>query len=78
MCVPCVVQVKATGGGTYAIYSGDPQQLFTIDRVSGVISVLHDLDADRCRSLMLNIQAAVGNPPAYNHTQAWAHTHLGS
>ncbi len=54
---------------TYAIYSGDPLGLFAIDQHTGSITVARDLDADQQRSIMLNVQAANGMPPTYNHTQ---------
>lgn len=66
-----VAQVKAIGQGslTYGIYSGDPNGYFTIDRISGKITVAKYLDYETQGSLLLNVQAALGSPPAYNHTQ---------
>ncbi len=66
-----VGSVRATGPGilTYSIYSGDSQQLFAINVLTGAITVRQYLDADQRSSILLNIQASLGSPPSYNHTQ---------
>uniref|UniRef100_A0A6P7F7B9 Protein dachsous n=1 Tax=Diabrotica virgifera virgifera TaxID=50390 RepID=A0A6P7F7B9_DIAVI len=68
--------VKATvfnnGGRSnirYSIYSGDPDGLFSIDSVTGVIATASNLDHETKSNVLLNVQATSGAPPVYGHTQ---------
>ncbi|XP_055921654.1 protein dachsous [Eupeodes corollae] len=54
---------------TYSIYTGDPDDYFTIDKNSGDIRVAKPLDHEAKPQILLNIQAKSGDPPAYGHTQ---------
>lgn len=64
-------RVKATGPEPifYDIYSGDPNGEFKVDRTTGELLIIKYVDADERTSVLLNVQAAMGNPPSYNHTQ---------
>lgn len=64
-------RVKATGPEPiiYDIYSGDPNGEFKVDRTTGELLIVKYVDADERASVLLNVQAAMGNPPSYNHTQ---------
>ncbi|KAB0799258.1 hypothetical protein PPYR_07138 [Photinus pyralis] len=53
----------------YSIYSGDPDGFFRIDASTGSIRTASTLDHEMRASILLNIQATSGNPPAYGHTQ---------
>jgi hypothetical protein len=53
----------------YSIYSGDPDGYFNIDPMTGVIRTASALDHEAHQSVLLNVQATSGNPPAYGHTQ---------
>lgn len=53
----------------YSIYAGDPDGYFSIDPVSGIVSVASPLDHERHAQVLLNVQATSGDPPAYGHTQ---------
>lgn len=60
------------GGRTgikYSIYSGDPDGLFRIDSITGSIHTASELDHEARPTILLNIQATNGDPPAYGHTQ---------
>ncbi|OQR66385.1 protein dachsous-like [Tropilaelaps mercedesae] len=67
------VTARAAGQGPhgvrYAIRSGNDQGLFAIDPVRGLISVERALDFEVASSVLLNVQAAAGSPPAYGHAQ---------
>ncbi|CAG0919475.1 unnamed protein product [Notodromas monacha] len=60
-----------TGHGSvrYSVYNGDPNGYFTVDPVSGMISTKSRLDHETQPFVLLNIQAASGNPSSYGHTQ---------
>ncbi|XP_022668153.1 protein dachsous-like isoform X2 [Varroa destructor] len=60
---------QGSHGVRYAIRSGNDQGLFTIDPIRGLISVEKTLDFETAASVLLNVQAAAGNPPAYGHAQ---------
>lgn len=66
-----VLQVKAVGPSaiSYSIYSGDPNGYFSVDKATGKIVLAKYLDHETQASLLLNVQAALGSPSAYNHTQ---------
>ncbi|XP_018320915.1 protein dachsous [Agrilus planipennis] len=53
----------------YSIYSGDPDGFFRIDPVSGSIRTARNLEHESRASVLLNIQATSGDPPAYGHAQ---------
>ncbi|XP_072375676.1 protein dachsous-like, partial [Diabrotica undecimpunctata] len=53
----------------YSIYSGDPDGLFSIDSVTGVIATASNLDHETKSNVLLNVQATSGAPPVYGHTQ---------
>lgn len=53
----------------YSIYSGDPNGYFRIDPNTGSIRTASNLDHEARASVLLNIQATSGHPPAYGHTQ---------
>ncbi|XP_056635801.1 protein dachsous [Diorhabda sublineata] len=53
----------------YSIYSGDPDGLFSIDSLTGVIATASNLDHETKSSVLLNVQATSGEPPVYGHTQ---------
>lgn len=53
----------------YSIYSGDPDGYFSIDPVTGTIRTASTLDHEAHQSVLLNVQATSGDPPAYGHTQ---------
>ncbi|CAI9725797.1 protein dachsous-like [Octopus vulgaris] len=53
----------------YSIVSGDRLSLFRINSTSGMISVANPLDHDTLPSVLLNIQAASGNPAVFGTTQ---------
>ncbi|XP_014247424.1 protein dachsous [Cimex lectularius] len=53
----------------YSIYSGDPDGYFNIDPASGVLRTTGRLDHEHHSSLLLNVQATSGSPPAYGHAQ---------
>lgn len=53
----------------YSLYPGDPDGYFSIDPVSGGIRTAAALDHEAHQSVLLNVQATSGNPPAYGHTQ---------
>ncbi|KFD72321.1 hypothetical protein M514_11490 [Trichuris suis] len=65
-------QVRAHGTGpiAYDIYSGDPAGWFSIDTATGEIQVAKYLDHESQPTVLLNIQASLGYPPSYNHSQA--------
>ncbi|XP_055849639.1 protein dachsous [Episyrphus balteatus] len=54
---------------SYSIYTGDPDDYFSIDKNSGDIRVAKPLDHEAKPQVLLNIQAKSGDPPAYGHTQ---------
>ncbi|CAE1305854.1 DCHS1_2 [Acanthosepion pharaonis] len=54
---------------TYSIISGDRQNLFQINTLTGVITVDNPLDHDTVPSVLLNIQAASGSPAVYGTSQ---------
>ncbi|KAH8279555.1 hypothetical protein KR018_000821 [Drosophila ironensis] len=71
-----VGSVIATSGDTahrspmrYSIYSGDPDGYFSIEASSGNIRIAKPLDHEAKSQVLLNIQATVGEPPVYGHTQ---------
>ncbi|XP_069675157.1 protein dachsous-like isoform X2 [Periplaneta americana] len=71
-----VGSVKATSSDSgsrssvrYSIYSGDPDGYFSIDPVTGTIRTASGLDHEAHQSVLLNVQATSGDPPAYGHTQ---------
>jgi protocadherin-16/23 len=53
----------------YSIYSGDPNGYFSIDALSGTIRTSSSLDHETHPSVLLNVQAMSGDPPAYGHSQ---------
>ncbi|KAH8260153.1 hypothetical protein KR026_003918, partial [Drosophila bipectinata] len=53
----------------YSIYSGDPDGYFSIEANSGNIRIAKPLDHEAKSQVLLNIQATVGEPPVYGHTQ---------
>jgi len=53
----------------YSIYSGDPDGYFSIDPLTGTIRTASALDHEAHQSVLLNVQAMSGDPPAYGHTQ---------
>jgi hypothetical protein len=53
----------------YSIYSGDPNGYFSIDALSGTIRTSSGLDHETHPSVLLNVQAMSGDPPAYGHSQ---------
>lgn len=53
----------------YSIYSGDPNGYFSIDPVLGTIRTASSLDHEVHQTVLLNVQATSGDPPAYGHTQ---------
>ncbi|KAH8282937.1 hypothetical protein KR054_010997, partial [Drosophila jambulina] len=71
-----VGSVIATSGDTaqrspvrYSIYSGDPDGYFSIEANSGNIRIAKPLDHEAKSQVLLNIQATLGEPPVYGHTQ---------
>ncbi|KRX45986.1 Protein dachsous [Trichinella murrelli] len=66
-----VGRVVAHGQGSiaYHIYSGDPNGYFSIDGNTGEITVSKYLDHEERSVILLNIQAVLGYPPSYNHSQ---------
>ncbi|XP_022221546.2 LOW QUALITY PROTEIN: protein dachsous [Drosophila obscura] len=71
-----VGSVIATSGDTaqrspvrYSIYSGDPDGYFSIEGSSGNIRIARPLDHEAKAQVLLNIQATLGEPPVYGHTQ---------
>ncbi|XP_017011514.2 protein dachsous [Drosophila takahashii] len=71
-----VGSVIATSGDTahrspvrYSIYSGDPDGYFSIEASSGNIRIARPLDHEAKSQVLLNIQATLGEPPVYGHTQ---------
>ncbi|KAH8413012.1 hypothetical protein KR009_007416 [Drosophila setifemur] len=71
-----VGSVIATSGDTahrspvrYSIYSGDPDGYFSIEASSGNIRIAKPLDHEAKSQVLLNIQATLGEPPVYGHTQ---------
>ena len=59
-----------TGGSIeYSIDSGDPRGYFTIDSGSGQLRTAARLDHETVASVLLNIQARSGNPPAFGRAQ---------
>ena len=61
--------VDVAGGVRYSLYPGDPDGYFSIDPVSGGIRTAAILDHESHQSVLLNVQATSGDPPAYGHTQ---------
>lgn len=57
------------GSVRYSIYSGDPDGYFSIDPLTGTIRTASVLDHEAHQSVLLNVQAMSGDPPAYGHTQ---------
>jgi hypothetical protein len=57
------------GSVRYSIYSGDPDGYFSIDPLTGSIRTASALDHEAHQSVLLNVQAMSGDPPAYGHTQ---------
>ena len=57
------------GSVRYSIYSGDPDGYFSIDPLTGTIRTASALDHEAHQSVLLNVQAMSGDPPAYGHTQ---------
>jgi protocadherin-16/23 len=57
------------GSVRYSIYSGDPDGYFSIDPLTGTIRTASALDHEAHQSVLLNVQAMTGDPPAYGHTQ---------
>ncbi|XP_063241640.1 protein dachsous [Bacillus rossius redtenbacheri] len=53
----------------YSIYSGDPDGLFAVDAVSGVVRTAAPLDHETRAAVLLNVMATCGEPPAYGHSQ---------
>nr|CAD7392289.1 unnamed protein product [Timema cristinae] len=53
----------------YSIYSGDPEDLFSIDLISGNLRTASLLDHETRQSVLLNVLATSGDPPSYGHTQ---------
>jgi len=53
----------------YSIYSGDPDGYFSIEASSGNIRIARPLDHEAKSQVLLNIQATLGEPPVYGHTQ---------
>ncbi|KAI8034953.1 hypothetical protein M5D96_012300 [Drosophila gunungcola] len=53
----------------YSIYSGDPDGFFSIEASSGNIRIAKPLDHEAKAQVLLNIQATLGEPPVYGHTQ---------
>nr|ALL98470.1 dachsous Ex isoform [Drosophila melanogaster] len=53
----------------YSIYSGDPDGYFSIETNSGNIRIAKPLDHEAKSQVLLNIQATLGEPPVYGHTQ---------
>uniref|UniRef100_A0A5S6QN81 Cadherin domain-containing protein n=1 Tax=Trichuris muris TaxID=70415 RepID=A0A5S6QN81_TRIMR len=66
-----VGRVTAHGPGpiVYDIYSGDPSGWFSIDSATGEIQVAKYLDHESQPTVLLNIQASLGHPASYNHSQ---------
>ncbi|KAK0418966.1 hypothetical protein QR680_013879 [Steinernema hermaphroditum] len=67
-------RVEATGSGTitYSISSGDPDQMFSVDKYSGRLTVSRYLDADHSDSVLLNVKATLESGGA-NYTQVVIH-----
>lgn len=65
------VGAVAAGAGPvrYSICSGDPDGYFSVDGVTGVVRTARGLDREARASLLLNVQATSGDPPAYGHAQ---------
>ena len=53
----------------YSIQSGDPNRYFSLDQTTGELSVYMPPDHEQSPVVLLNVQAASGNPPTYGHTQ---------
>ncbi|CDW55607.1 Cadherin domain containing protein [Trichuris trichiura] len=72
--LPGIVAGRVTAHGpgpiAYDIYSGDPAGWFSIDTTTGEIQVAKYLDHESQPTVLLNIQASLGYPPSYNHSQA--------
>ena len=59
-----------TGGSIeYSIVSGDASSYFDIDSGSGEIRTTAAVDYEKVSSVLLNIEARSGNPPAYGRAQ---------
>jgi Cadherin domain len=66
---PNLCIVADSGIVRYSIYSGDPNGYFSIDALSGTIRTSSGLDHETHPSVLLNVQAMSGDPPAYGHSQ---------
>ncbi|NXX49867.1 PCD16 protein, partial [Tricholaema leucomelas] len=53
----------------YSISSGDPHGYFSIDSASGQLHTSLALDHELQATLMLDVQARSGSPPAYSHVR---------
>ncbi|XP_076332831.1 LOW QUALITY PROTEIN: protein dachsous-like [Tachypleus tridentatus] len=53
----------------YSIYSGDPDEYFSINSTTGAIHTRRTLDHETHSILLLNVQVASGQPPSYDHSQ---------
>lgn len=63
----------------YSIYGGDPDNYFSIDASSGNIRIAnHGLDHELKSQVLLNVQAASGEPPDFAHTQVMIHIEDGT
>nr|XP_006816965.1 PREDICTED: protein dachsous-like [Saccoglossus kowalevskii] len=54
---------------TYTIHSGDPDGYFSLHPTTGVLSINSALDYESHVYVLLNIQAASGNPPTHGRAQ---------
>lgn len=57
----------------YSIYGGDPDNYFSIDASTGNIRIANKLDHETKSQVLLNVQAASGEPPDFAHTQVMIH-----
>ncbi len=54
---------------SYSIQSGDPNSYFTLNQMTGQITINMPPDHEQSPNILLNVQAASGTPPTYGHTQ---------
>ena len=65
----CLSVAASRNAVRYSIYSGDPDEYFAIDSLTGNIRIANPLDHETKPQVLLNIQATSGDPPVYGHTQ---------
>ncbi|XP_076130098.1 protocadherin-16 [Alosa pseudoharengus] len=53
----------------YTISAGDPDGYFTVDSETGALRTSLPLDHEACSSLILEVQARTGSPPAFGHAR---------